>query len=449
MKPTVLIAEDDEDMACLLAELCDEAGLEATTVHDGGSAVRRMHAEPPDVLLTDLRLPAPDGMALLAEARAIDPSMPVVMITGYATVQNAVQAFRAGLHDLITKPFDNEQVAALLARIVSLLSHRRRIVQLTAQLERCGAERPAPVALSRNSREALQLAQQVAPLDMPVLISGETGTGKGVLARHIHEQSPRADGPYFAINCAAIPENLIENELFGHEKGAYTGAAERKRGLLELADGGTLLLDEINTTSPEVQARLLQFVQEKSLMRVGGERTIQVDVRLLVATNEELAALVEEGRFRRDLFYRLNVFPIPLPPLRERQEDISALAESLLLSAARRFSRPAREFSAAALEALQRYAWPGNIRELENILQRAVVLAAGAVVGLEHLPAELGERLLRTPRQEGLPIPDDATLAEVELYWIRRMIERCGGNKTEAARRLGVDPSTLHRRLKG
>ncbi|MGM0595041.1 MAG: sigma-54-dependent transcriptional regulator [Pseudomonadota bacterium] len=447
MKPTVLIAEDDEDMASLLAELCSEAGLEATLAPDGGTAVRRLHTEPPDVLLTDLRLPAPDGMALLAEARAVDPAMPVVMITGYATVQNAIQAFRSGLYDLITKPFDNEQVAALLGRIVSLLSHRRRIAQLTAQLERCDAERSAPVVVSRKSREVLRLAQQVAPLDMPVLISGETGTGKGVLARHIHALSPRADAPYFAINCAAIPENLIENELFGHEKGAYTGAAERKRGLLELADGGTLLLDEINTTSPEVQARLLQFVQEKSLMRVGGERSIQVDVRLVVAANEELAALVEEGRFRRDLYYRLNVFPIPLPPLRERREDIPELAEAFLLDAAQRFSRPAREFSAAALEALQRYAWPGNIRELENILQRAVVLAEGEVIGLEHLPAELGERVAGLP-QGNLAVAEDASLAEVELYWIRHMIERCGGNKTEAARRLGVDPSTLHRRLK-
>ncbi len=446
MQPTVLIAEDDEDMATLLAELAGEAGMRPITTHDGPTALGLLRSDPPDVLLTDLRLPAPGGMELLAAAKAVEPAMPVVLITGYATVQDAVQGFRGGLYDLITKPFDTEQVAALLGRIGDLLAHRRRIAQLTARLEQVEAGDASPVMESRKSREALRLAEQVAPLDLPVLITGETGTGKGVLARHIHACSPRADGPYFALNCAAVPESLMENELFGHEKGAYTGAGERKRGLLELADGGTLLLDEINTTTPEVQARLLQFVQERTLMRVGGECPVQVDVRLVVAANEDLAQLVEQGRFRRDLYYRLNVFPVRLAPLRERQPDIAVLAERFLVTSARRFGRPARELAPAALTALQRYAWPGNIRELENIIQRAVVLADGPQVLPDHLPCELaGNPAAGAP---GLPLAADASLAELELYWIRHMIARCDGNKTEAARRLGIDPSTLHRRLR-
>lgn len=446
MKFDVLIAEDDQDMAGLLAELAAEAGFRVTVVHTGSNAVRRLQGDPPDALFTDLRLPEPDGLQLLETARGLDPAMPVVMITGYATVQDAVQGFRSGLFDLVTKPFDTEQVRGVLERVRALLSHERRIEQLDARLAQLDEE-PAPVIESRSAHRMMELAGQVAPLQMPVLLSGETGTGKGVLARWIHDASPRCSGPFFAVNCAAVPDTLIENELFGHEKGAFTGATARKRGLLELADGGTLLLDEINSTRPEVQARLLQFVQERKLLRVGGERSVDVDVRLIVAANEDLGRLVEEGRFRRDLFYRLNVFPIELPPLRARREDIAPLAERFLLRYAGELARPTRSFSTDALDALQRYDWPGNVRELENIIQRAVVLAPGERVERVHLPGELAGAT-PTAAGESWPIPPDATLAEVERYWMHHMLERCDGNKTEAARRLGIDPSTLHRRLK-
>lgn len=446
MKFELLIAEDDQDMARLLAELAEEAGLHTIVVHTGTDALRRLQAEAPDALFTDLRLPEPNGLELLAAARALDPGMPVVMITGYATVQDAVQGFRSGLFDLVTKPFDTEQVRGVLERVRSLLAHERRIEQLDARLAQLDAEQ-SPVVESRASHRMLELAGQVAPLDLPVLLSGETGTGKGVLARWIHDASPRRAGAFFALNCAAVPDTLIENELFGHEKGAFTGATARKRGLLELADGGTLLLDEINSTRPEVQARLLQFVQERRLLRIGGERPVDVDVRLIVAANEDLAELVDDGRFRRDLYYRLNVFPIALPPLRERREDIAPLAERFLLRYAGELARPARSFSTDALEALQRYNWPGNVRELENIIQRAVVLAPAERVERAHLPGELSGRA-PVLAAEHWPIPPDATLAEAERYWMRHLLERCGGNKTEAARRLGIDPSTLHRRLK-
>jgi two-component system NtrC family response regulator len=302
------------------------------------------------------------------------------------------------------------------------------------------------VTLSRGAKQVAKLAREIAPLDIPVLIQGETGTGKGVLARYIHGLGPRSGNAFFALNCAAISPTLVESELFGHEKGAFTGASERKRGLLELADGGTLLLDEINSTPPEVQARLLQFIQERSFVRVGGERTVSVDVRLLVATNENLATLVEQGRFRRDLYYRLNVFPIVLPPLRERREDIPLLAERFIARYARQYARPARFLSGEALDALNRYSWPGNVRELENIVQRAVVLATGEMIGPEHIPAELAQHPSSTAEQ--VRISPDTTLAELETYWIDFTLARCQGNKAEAARRLGIDITTLHRRLK-
>ncbi|MDZ7663346.1 sigma-54 dependent transcriptional regulator [Thiohalophilus sp.] len=446
MKFDILIAEDDPDMADLLEELASEAGFRVTVLYTGSEARQRLHRDLPDVLFTDLRLPQPDGLQLLNEARGLNPGMPVVMITGYATVQDAVEGFRNGLFDLITKPFDTEQVRGLLERVRNLLTHERRIEQLDARLAQLDEE-PAPVIESRAAQRMLELAEQVAPLELPVLLSGETGTGKGVLARWIHDASPRCEGPYLALNCAAVPETLIENELFGHEKGAFTGATSRKRGLLELADGGTLLLDEINSTRPEVQARLLQFVQERTLLRVGGERPVDVDVRLVVAANEDLAKLVEEGRFRRDLFYRLNVYPIELPPLRERREDIAPLAERFMLRYARELARDVRGFSAGTLDALQGYDWPGNVRELENIVQRAVVLANGEHIERHHLPRELIAGSSASP-SDPWPIPPDATLLEVERYWMEHMLRRCQGNKTEAARRLGIDPSTLHRRLR-
>lgn len=447
MKFEILIAEDDHDMADLLAELAKEIGLNAGVVYDGAAARDRLQRDPPDALFTDLRLPEPNGLELLKIARGVSPGMPVVMITGYATVKDAVQGFRNGLFDLVTKPFDTDQVRAVMERVHARLRHERRIEQLDARLAQLDEE-ASPVIESRAAQNMLELAGQVAPLDLPVLLTGETGTGKGVLARWIHDQSSRHNEPFFTLNCAAVPENLIENELFGHEKGAFTGATSRKRGLLELADGGTLMLDEINSTRSEVQARLLQFVQEHRFLRVGGERMIEVDVRLVVATNENLAELVEQGGFRRDLYYRLNVFPVDLPPLRERREDIIPLAERFLLQFSRQFGKPVRRISDDALALLSGYRWPGNVRELENIIQRAVVLAPGETVGSEHLPPDLRGTLASIPDHTAWPIPPDASLAEAEAHWMRHILERCNGNKSEAARQLGIDPSTLHRHLK-
>lgn len=443
----ILIAEDDRRMADLLAELAEAAGFDPVIAPDGTAAATILERGEADALFTDLRLPPPDGLALLRLARHRTPDLPMVLITGHATLSVAVDAFRGGLFDLIVKPFDTAEVGALLGRIRRVLDHRRRVESLSAQVSRQDRETLAPVTCGPASRRALALIDQVAGLNVPVLLNGETGTGKSVTARMIHRGSPRRDGPFFSLSCAAVAAGLAESELFGYEPGAFTGAVGRKRGLLELADGGTLLLDEVNSAGPEVQVRLLHFIQERTLLRVGGVRPVPVDVRLIFASNQPLEPLVQAGTFRQDLYFRIHVFPIPLPALRERREDILPLAEGMLLRFARELEQPARRFSPAAIEALDAYAWPGNIRELENLVQRAVILAPGELVDLAHLPVELRPAPASAP-PAGLSFGADATLAEVERVWIREVMSRCGGNKSEAARRLGIDVSTLHRKLR-
>ena len=446
MKYQMLIAEDDADMLELLAGIASECGFIVRKAYSGEQAVVALQEQMPDVMLTDLRLPEPNGLELLHIAHGQDAAMPVILITGYASVQDAVVGFKSGLYDLITKPFNVAHLQGVLRRLYDQLEHQRRSEAMYAQLEQAQGEHVSPIMHARTSREVFKQIQEIAPLDIAVLIQGESGTGKGVLARHIHQSGQNPNGPFFSINCAAVASTLIENELFGHEKGAFTGATSRKRGLLEMADGGTLLLDEINSTSSDVQARLLQFIQERRFMRVGGERLLEVNVRLLAAANENLLDLVEQGRFRADLYYRLNVFPITLPPLRERVEDIPSLVEWFVAKYARLYARPARILGPEAMSALCQYSWPGNIRELENIIQRAVVLARGEEIGLPHLPSELQTR--RDTANTSLPFSADATLAEVENWWIEKTIERCQGNKSEAARRLAIDVSTLHRRMR-
>ncbi|MCB1852505.1 MAG: sigma-54-dependent Fis family transcriptional regulator [Gammaproteobacteria bacterium] len=444
---TVLIAEDDQRMADLLAEIAQAQGFTPLVAMDGTSASIILERGEADALLTDLRLPSPDGLALLRLARHLLPDMPTVLITGHATLQVAVDAFRGGLFDLITKPFDTLELEALMDRLRRLLEHRTRTETLSAQVSLLEREAFEPVTLSPASRKVRTLIEQVAPLDVPVLLDGETGTGKSVSARLIHRISPRRDSPFFNLSCAAIAPGLAESELFGHEPGAFTGATGRKRGLLELADGGTLLLDEVNSAGRKVQARLLQFIQERTLLRVGGTRPVPVDVRLIFASNQPLEPLVQKGAFRQDLYFRINVFPVPLPPLRERREDIVPLAEKMLLRFARELERPACRFTSSALESLTDYAWPGNIRELENLVQRAVILAPGEQVDLAHLPLELRPSPGSAP-STAPAFPADATLAQVERIWIEQVLEHCGGNKAETARRLGIDVTTLYRKLK-
>ena len=418
---TLLIAEDDALQAKLLARVAAEAGFDVTVMADGDVALAELRTSPPDALFTDLRLPGADGLALIAAAREADVGMPVILATGYATAHNTVEAFHLGVTDVLFKPLELDALKLTLKRLKDGLAQRRRIDQLTALLSAQLAAHEAPPLMESRApamKQCLTLAAQVADKDLPVLLEGETGAGKGVVAAHIHRLSVRRDGPFLGLNCGALPPTLLESELFGFEKGAFSGATARKPGLLELAHGGTLFLDEINSTSLDAQTRLLQFIQDRRLMRLGGVKAIDVDVRLILASNRPLKEEVAAGRFRQDLYFRVNVFPISAPALRARREDIP----------------PWRNGS-----------WPGNVRELEGVIQRALVLAVGDTLTPAELPAELRPV---PARLSATPWPQAATLEEVEAFWIRHVLEQCGGNRTQAARRLGIDPSTLWRKLK-
>ncbi|MDO9466247.1 MAG: sigma-54 dependent transcriptional regulator [Thiobacillus sp.] len=444
MIPTLLIAEDDAALAKLAARVAEEAGFSVVVRHDGETARSTLETEVPDALLTDLRLPGCDGLELLRTSKALDPQRPVLLMTGYATPMTAIEAFRLGVSDILLKPFDLDVARAALVRLKSTFDQKARLLQLTEQVAR-SQDAAYLAAKSPAMQHALELAAQVADSPLPVLLEGETGVGKGVLARHIHALSPRAGGPFFTLHCGALPQTLLESELFGYEKGAFSGATARKPGLLELAAGGTLFLDEINSTSLDAQTRLLQFIQDKQVFRIGGVKPVKVDVRLIFASNQSLKERVRDGGLREDLYYRIAVFPITVPPLRERREDLADLAGFLLARSAFEMGRPALPLDADALARIQVYAWPGNVRELANTLQRALVLAQGALIRATDLPAELHDR----PTAPACPWGESATLAEVESAWIKQALERCGGNRTQAAKMLGIDPSTLWRKLKG
>lgn len=447
MKWDLLVVEDDHTMAELLAELAREAGFDPRLASTCETALDAIARQPPEALFTDLRLPDGDGVGVIRAARRVAADIPAVLITGYASVPDVVAAFRAGALDLLTKPFESSQITQVLERILGMLRERRRFEALVKRLDSLDPGREKIVAESLAMREVAGLAERVSGMDVPVLLTGETGTGKGVVARLIHDLSPRAGGPWFAVNCGAVSATLAESELFGHEKGAFTGATQRKLGLLELADGGTLFLDEINSASPEIQTRLLQFVQDRTLLRVGGQKAINVDVRIVAAANRPLGDLVARGEFREDLLFRLNVFPIEIPPLRARRDDILPIAEQMLARCCRRMHCSARRISPQARRLLHDYSWPGNVRELENLIQRAAILCTGDTLEPSHLPAEMSGAARKAAAVD--EFPEDLTLAELERLWIDRMLQRAGGNKTEAARRLGIDASTLHRKLKG
>lgn len=446
MQWDLLIVEDDVPMAELLATLAEESGFAARVCHDRESAERAIADRVPDALFTDLRLPDGDGIGVIRLARSVSSEMPAVLITGFATVPDVVAAFRAGALDLLTKPFETEQISQVLTRIRDTLQQDRRFAAALKRLELVEGQGPPVVAESAPMRELLTLCERVAGMDVPILLQGETGTGKNLIARLIHDLSERRDGPWFSVNCGAVAASLAESELFGHEKGAFTGATERKRGLLELADGGTLFLDEINSATPEIQTRLLQFVQEQTLVRVGGQAPIRVDVRVIAASNQPLADVVAEGRFREDLFYRLNVFPLSIPALRERRDDIAPLAEQCLARSARRFGTTATRLSDDACRWLTQYHWPGNVRELENLILRLAILCPGDTIEMQQLPPEIRGTMPTVSSPADLPT--DLTLAELERVWIEQTLQRCNNNKTEAARRLGINPSTLHRKLR-
>ncbi len=438
----ILVADDEPVMRESLAAWLAEDGHAVTAAASGEEAVAAARTQPFAVCLVDLKMPGMDGLETMRALQAVQPDTAVVIVTAYATVDTAITAIREGAADYIVKPCNPEEISLLVERIVRVKKLERENLILRRRLARHYRFQDI---VSKNPRmhEIFELIRQVASLPSTVLVEGESGTGKELVARAIHAAGERAAGPFVPVSCGAVVETLHESELFGHEKGAFTGAVARKRGKLELAHGGTLFLDEISQVPLRAQVDLLRVLQERRFCRVGGTEELEVDVRVIAATNVHLKDEVRAGRFREDLFYRINVISIQLPPLRERREDIPLLAAHFVERFAAELGRPARELSGDAVKRLMAHPWPGNVRELENAVERAMVTGQGEVLGAADLAFLDDGGVVR----EWAP-PQGATLREMEQRLVAATLDRCGGNVTEAATVLGIDRSTLYDKIR-
>ena len=445
-QPTVLVVDDEQGILDTLRILLKNEGFDVTTAQGGKAGLEALKAAMPDIVLTDIKMPGVGGIEILTAVKEQDPETPVILMTAQASLQSAIQAVNQGAFRYIQKPFSNDDMVAV-CRLASehrlLRAENKQLKQEIRRRERSGLV--DPLGKSKLFEEVKRLAQQVAPTDSTVLIQGESGTGKEVIARYIHELSNRTEGPFVSINCGALPESLLESELFGHVKGSFTGAVRDKQGLFTVARGGTFFLDEIGEMSPATQVKLLRVLQEREAIPVGGTEPIPVDVRLVAATNRDLDEDMKRGRFRSDLYYRLNVIAIHLPPLRDRREDIRLLAEAFLERIGKLEGQKRKELAPEAFDAILAYDWPGNVRELENALERAVVLTKGEIIPLSAIPERVTQR-----RPEPL-VADrphtNPTLDMIEQAYITWVLQSEGGNKTRAAEVLGIDPSTLYRKL--
>ena len=439
--PVLLVADDDEVARELLAEALGREGYRVRLAAGGEECLRLAAAEPFDMALVDLRMPDLDGLGVLKRLAMIQPDLPVVILTAFATIETAIEAVAAGASDYLSKPFRMEEIKIVVRRTLDARRLTRENLQFRQELKaRYGFE--TLVGQSHQMAEIYKLVARVASLETTVLIQGETGTGKELVARAIHDASARAGRPFVVVDCAALPETLFESELFGHERGAFTGAFAARRGLLEMSAGGTCLLDEIGELTTPLQAKLLRTLQERTIRRVGGNDPIPVDVRVVAATNRDLRKLAAEGGFRDDLYYRLNVVTITVPPLRERSSDIPLLAQHFLETFAHRTERPVKRLAPEALALLAAYHWPGNVRELENVIERAVALSSSETLLPDDFPPHLREAG-RAPR---LPAAG-MTLEEVKRWYLNKVLEEAGGNKLRAAELLGIDRRTLYRIL--
>jgi DNA-binding NtrC family response regulator len=443
---SVLVVDDEMALLDTLRILLRNEGFKPHVAHGGQAALDQLGTLRPDIVLTDIRMPNVGGVEVLAAARASDPDIPVILMTAQATLQSAMQAVNAGAFYYIQKPFRNDELIAILRRAAEhrrLRVENRSLKQQIRRREKTDGDRP--VGTSKTWLDILRLAETVAPTDSTVLIQGESGTGKEILAQFIHDLSNRADDPFLSINCGALPEGLLESELFGHVKGSFTGAVKDKQGLFTAAGQGTFFLDEIGETTPATQVKLLRALQHREVIPVGSTDAIPVHARLIAATNRDLDEEIRVGRFRSDLYYRLNVIAIHLPPLRQRRDDIPLLAEHFLHRIAAHRQEPPKRLDADALEVLQEYQWPGNVRELENALERAVILSTGDSISRDLLPERVSERKAE-PLVSGRT-PTNPTLEAVERAYIMWVLQSEGGNKSRAAEALGIDPSTLYRKL--
>lgn len=440
---TVLIVEDEPVAMRNLQHVLSKQGYQVLVAASGAKALTLFEQHAVDVVLTDVRLPGTDGLSILSRCRELHPDVEVILVTGYGTLEGAVEAMRRGAFYYVAKPFRLDEVRAVVREAMEKVRLKRENRALKGQLE---ALRGGVEIITQNPRmqRLIQTAEQIAPTDCNVLISGASGTGKELLARHVHAQSGRNDGLFLGVNCGAFSEELLATELFGHERGAFTGAVGKKAGLVEAADGGTLFLDEVTEMPASMQVKLLRVIQEREVLRVGATRPVKVDVRFIAATNRDVQQAVRGGHLRQDLYFRLNVVELEVPPLEQRSDDVPLLAHYFLERYAARMDKPVREIAPEVLSALSGYRFPGNVRELENLMARGVALAVGARVELQHLPDDLR-------RADAPAVPSSArwpSLAEHEAAYLQQVLAEANGNKTAAARILGIDRVSLWRKLK-
>lgn len=445
VKTKVLVVDDEAGILESLRILLRNEGFNCYTALGGKQGLEQIATHSPDIVLTDVRMPLVTGLDVLTASRQHDPDTPVILMTAQASLQSAVQAVNDGAFYYIQKPFQNDELVAIIRRAAEHRTLRAENRTLKQEIRRRGGNGVSrPVGGSKPWVEVLRLAETVAPTESTVLIQGESGTGKEVIARYIHELSQRTEGSFLSINCGALPESLLESELFGHVKGSFTGAVKDKSGLFTAAAKGTFFLDEIGETTPATQVKLLRVLQHREVIPVGATEAQPIDTRLLAATNRDLEEEIKRGGFRSDLYYRLNVISLHLPPLRQRVDDIPVLAEHFLLRTAEQRQEPLKHLTADALDVLQSYQWPGNVRELENALERAVILS-GDTIDVDGLPERITRRTVEPLVAERTPV--NPTLEAVEKAYIMWVLQSEGGNKSRAAEALGIDPSTLYRKL--
>jgi two-component system response regulator HydG len=440
------VVDDESGILDTLRILLRNEGFEVTTAQGGKAGLEQIRSGAHDLILSDVRMPQVSGLDVLNAAREQDPMTPVILMTAQASLQSAISAVNSGAFYYIQKPFSNDELVAILRRACEFRAVRVENKQLKQEIRRRDKTAVTrPIGKSKRFMELLKLAEHVAPTESTVLIQGESGTGKEVVARYIHNLSTRADGPFMSINCGALPENLLESELFGHVKGSFTGAVRDKQGLFAAARGGSFFLDEVGEMPASLQVKLLRVLQEREAIPVGATEAIPVDVRIIAATNRDLEEEIRRGNFRSDLFYRLNVIALNLPPLRDRRDDLLLLLEAFLQAMAQEGGTEPKALSSDALDAVMVYEWPGNVRELENALEHAVVLSRGSLIEAGALPERITKR-----RKEPLVAERsyrNPTLEVIERAYIMWVLQAEGGNKTRAAEVLGIDPSTLYRKL--
>jgi DNA-binding NtrC family response regulator len=449
---TILIVEDEPKMLRLLELNLAEEGYATLAAPDAETGLKLLRQEKVDLVLTDLKLPHMDGLEFLQAVKRSNTQIPVILMTAYGTVETAIDAMKAGASDYVLKPFSMEEIKLIIHKELDV----RRLREENRDLREALGERyqfENIVALSAKMQEVLAIVERVAPTNSTVLLGGESGVGKDMIARAIHQHSRRASGPFIKINCTAIPENLLESELFGFEKGAFTGAMTAKPGKFELADKGTIFLDEIGDVPGAIQVKLLRVLQEREFERLGGTKTLKVDVRVIAATNQDLRAALEQGTFREDLYYRLNVVPISIPPLREHKEDIPYLVDHFLARLARESAKPITSITPAAMRLLMDFHWPGNIRELENIIERAVALSSGTMLDVGDIRLDVGPGGavvgpgMSANDASGPFLPPGMTLEQYEDEIIKEALRRATGNKSQAARLLGLSRNAFRYRL--